>query len=984
VTEANPTNNHEHWEQVEQLFNSTCSLDAASREDLLTKSTHDPRVIADVRLLLDSFDSKDSFMEEPVCGIGLSIINSEPELIIGETINRYQLLRLVGRGGMSEVYLAQDPLLGRQVALKMLSERITGNDEQVRRFEYEARAASAISHPNVAHIYEIGESHGRHYITMEFVIGDTLREVLRQGPPNRVRTVEIVIQVLTGLKAAHDTGVVHRDIKPENIICGEDGYVKVVDFGIAKLVQQESGAGNSGVLSSLHTGPELLMGTWDYMSPEQLRKQRVDRRTDLWSTGVVLYEMATGNRPFRSGGFSNVVISILEDEPPGLGDTKVPLSLRKVIAKALTKDLQQRYQTADEMLADLRAIPDTDLRAGDSANEKEKKREPSVYRPNTLRQRLNTIETSLSEAWSRFPFAVGWRWIVLSVLLVIASVVGAYSVWSPDPPATQPVREFDTRFERLNLLAGEISSTAISPDGKYVASVTTDAGKHAIHIMELATSSDLTIVSPSGIGYTGLTFSTDSTYLYYLEIQAQSGTLYRVSKLGGAQRKILENVNTPVGFSHDGSQIAFVRHNKVDDTPELTIASANGTHERILAKRYETDANTFVANPKTAGPMWSPDGKKVACPTLNLSRTPMEMNLEIIDVATGQARRLNTQPWFDISGVTWLKDGRALVMSVKNSPPSSSQLIWISYPEGVTRKITNDPNNYSGVTSTSDSNQILSLSVEENSSVWLIPPLTADAVDSYNVKPLSGVSDVRRQTTGALVYSLFDGEYANLWTQDANGSVRQLTFERSHNYRPTISSDGRYIVWVTSRDGLGSIWRMNVDGTNQTRLTFGSYEDMPTVTPDSKWVIYRTGRELRKVPIEGGDSLKLIEANALYPVVSPDGRMLAFLTDTPGNKRWMLKVLDLATQQVLKGFDLPDATNPFVGLQWSPRGDGLIFVSTQGAANLWRQPLDGSQPHQLTRFKDAEIQSFSWASLDSSIVCVRKARTTVSVLIRLF
>ncbi len=1000
MTEIDLSQSRERWKQVEELFDLASSLDGPAREAVLAQSSIAPGVLEEVRLLLRSFDSKDSFMEEPVCGLGFSIIGSEPELIIGQSIARYQLLGLLGHGGMSDVYLAKDPSLGRRVALKLLAQNIA-NPELVRRFEREARAASAISHPNVAHIYEIGESNGRHYIAMEFVTGGTLRALLREGPLDLQRSIKIISQVLSALNSAHNLGIIHRDIKPENIICREDGYAKVVDFGIAKPIETRTSADIPDLLFSLQTEPDLLMGTWYYMSPEQLRKQPVDRRTDLWSTGVVLHEMLTGSRPFRSGSFSEVVISILEDEPQRSGATNLPSSVRHVITKALAKDLTQRYQTADEMLADIRKISESDPddysaegdqerkkqsgRTSDPADPFEPIRRVSGGRAHTLGQRVNTIATSLRSVWSRFSLLKRLGSSLFFALLLIGTVFVTYFALSSRRRAEPSIRELNPKFERVNLLIGDIKSTALSPDGHYVASVTTEAGKETIQIMELATLSPLRIVPPSGSGYTGLVFSTDSTYLYYLETKAQGGTLYRVSKLGGSQRKILEEVNTPVGFSPDGGQIAFVRHNTVDDTPELTVASADGSSLRIIAKRTRADADTFVADPRGSGPVWGPDGKTVVCATLNVSRNPQEMNLEIINLATGQSQRLNSQPWFEISSIGWLKDGSALIVSAKNTSTASSQLIWISYPQGIIRKITNDPNNYIGVTSTNNSNQILSLSVEESSSVWLIPSSKPTDIDSYHVKQSSGVADVRSLANGGFVYSVFDGEYLNLWTQDVSGSVRQLTFEHNDNYRPAISPDQRFIVFVSSRDGLGSIWRMNMDGTNQVRLTLGPYEDMPTVTPDGKWVIYRTGIDIRKVSIDGGASTKLIPENAFFPVVSADGRRLAFFTnETPESKHWVLKIYDISTLKLLKRLDLPDASNPFDGLQWGPQGDGLVFVNSQGAENLWWQPVDGAASRQLTQFKDAEIQSFTWSAKSPRIVCVRRTKTTVPVLVQLF
>ena len=242
---------------------------------------------------------------------------------------------------MGEVYLAHDPRLNRRVALKLLPTGIADERERVRRFEQEARAASAIAHPNVAHIYEIGEADGRRYIAMEYVRGLTLRQALRRGPLGVCEALDIGAQIAMGLAAAHEAGVLHRDIKPENVVLRDDGYVKVLDFGLAKLVEDRlcTGAPEATPLPSLHTEPELLMGTSDYMSPEQVRRQPADERTDLWSLGVVLYEMLAGRRPFTGRESPEVIVAILEREPEPVGCVRdgLPLALQEVVARGAAK-----------------------------------------------------------------------------------------------------------------------------------------------------------------------------------------------------------------------------------------------------------------------------------------------------------------------------------------------------------------------------------------------------------------------------------------------------------------------------------------------------------------------------------------------------------------------------------------------------------------------------------------------------------------------
>lgn len=350
----------EQWKQIEALYHAALEIDGGGREGFLVIAcAGDEELRREVLSLLSSAERADSFLEEPLTSVGLMLMNAEHESLKGQAIGPYHLLELIGRGGMGEVYLAHDPRLNRRVALKLLPVAIV-DGERVRRFEQEARATSAISHPNVAHIYEIGEAQGRRYIAMEYVRGRTLRQALQRGPLEICEALDIATQIAIALAAAHEAGVLHRDIKPENVVLRVDGYVKVLDFGLAKLVEDRLYAGmpEATPLPSLHTEPELLMGTSDYMSPEQVRRQPADERTDLWSLGVVLYEMLAGRRPFPRSEASEVIVAILEREPEPVGCVRdgLPRALQEIVAKALRKRGEERYQSAREMVDELRCV----------------------------------------------------------------------------------------------------------------------------------------------------------------------------------------------------------------------------------------------------------------------------------------------------------------------------------------------------------------------------------------------------------------------------------------------------------------------------------------------------------------------------------------------------------------------------------------------------------------------------------------------------
>lgn len=1001
--------NSDLWKQIEELYEAALRLEPADRESYLSIAcAGDDELREKLESLIAAAEQADSFLEEPAVGLGLTILGLQPVSLVGQTIDRYKLLKLIGSGGMGVVYLAHDPRLDRNIALKLLPVSITGDQQRVDRFMREARADAAISHPNVAHVYEIGEDQGWHFITMEYVDGHTLRHVMKEGRLGAAQALEITAQILTALAAAHAAGIVHRDVKPENVIIREDGLLKVLDFGLAKLVK--SGEAQRGFEApfdpSMNTQPEFLMGTPYYMSPEQIRRQPVDGRTDVWSVGVVLYEMLSGRRPFGGLTFSEIIVAILEREPEPLRSVvpELPQAVQDLVRKATDKRLGRRYQAAALMLAEIRSVQKqlgfgaeqrADLLHGASA---ERPFRQQLF--NTAKQRFQTIADasrvvafimSLSGRHPPRPHGDSARHPALLkigalVVLLLLLCAGLYFGTFGRRLNNIGGRQLNLRFERLHL-SGRIGDMVISPDGKYVATVVAQEGKQAIYITELATASELNIVPPSESGYSGLSFSPDGNYIYYLENQAETGTLYRVSKLGGGQRKILANVNTPVSFSPDGSRVTFVRFNSRDDTPDLITARADGTSEATLARRTRDDADVFPVDLHGAGPAWSPDGQLLACPTVSRASAQKEMNIEVLDAALGTGRRLNSRPWFNISRVMWLADGSGLILTAADSLNAPTQMILLSYPGGEARRVTNDPNNYNHLSATSDSNAFLALNVEEESSIWRVTPGGERQFVPSGVSQLKGVMAVAWFPGGRFVYTVDDGNSINLWSRDAGGeAAKQLTFDAGKNFRPAASADGRLIYFVSTRDGQANIWVAEADGTGARRLTSGAYEDMPSVSPDGQWVFYRTGNSIRKIPAAGGSPVKLFHESALYPVVSPDGLTLAFFASArPDSGRWELRVADLKSPNLVRSLPLPETAVPFSGLTWGPDARGLTYVSTRsGSANLWLQPLNGGQPRQLTDFKDAEILSFAWSPQGDEIVCVLSVKTYTPVIVRPF
>jgi serine/threonine protein kinase len=355
----------DRWRQIESLYYTALERDATERGAFLIEAcAGDDELRREVESLLAVHERTEGFMAAPALEVAAQLIAEDLEHIMsGRIISHYQVLSLLGTGGMGEVYLAEDTRLGRKVALKLLPQIFTQDRERVLRFQQEARAASALNHPNILTIYEVGEFEGRHFIATEFIDGQTLRTLMNALVKLRA-VLDVATQVASALAAAHEAGIVHRDIKPENIMARRDGYIKVLDFGLAKLTERfsqdlatvvDSDASTKGLV---HTDPEKLMGTARYMSPEQIRGLESDGRSDIFSLGVMLYEMVTGRAPFDGATPSEVMAAILYQEPLPLRRhaRDAPAELERIVDKALQKDYEERYQVIKDLLLDLKSL----------------------------------------------------------------------------------------------------------------------------------------------------------------------------------------------------------------------------------------------------------------------------------------------------------------------------------------------------------------------------------------------------------------------------------------------------------------------------------------------------------------------------------------------------------------------------------------------------------------------------------------------------
>ena len=928
------------------------------------------------------------------------------ELSPGATLAHYRIIGKIGAGGMGEVYRAQDTELGRSVALKFLPSNVAAQQDRLKRFIQEAKAASALNHPNILTVYQIGRTEDTTFIATEFVDGITLRDYMRQ----RLKLTEILdiaSQVASALVAAHAAGIVHRDIKPENIMVRKDGIVKILDFGLAKLNERfDSSSGSEATTFALvNTEPGAILGTAAYMSPEQAAGRDVDARSDIWSLGVVLYEMLAGRAPFEGASKSHIIVAILDREPTPITQfaTNIPESLELVVTEALTKDVDERCQTAKEMLGKLkrlrqriesgvmsseitRSVPPSPLSGVSSTSLPPKQETVSAMARSTAQSgdvAATQTVTDIRKRRSKLFYAAA---ILMPALIVAGSIgFGLYKLFK-QPKQFGPVKM--TALTTGGKISGEDinGQLSISPDGKYVVFAANDAKQQpSLWIRQISTNSLVRIVPAENGAYFATTFSPDGELVYYvasLERNRFVPTLYRIPFLGGTPTKVLDRVTSAIGFSSDGAQFAFVRRNADDFA--LMVANSDGSGEPKTLAALKPP-NTF----SLAGPSWSPDGKRIACAmsdgTDGANSTVVEVPIE-----GGDPRPIGSEKWAQIGRVIWLPDNSGLIMTAQPLSASGPQIWFLNYPSGQVRRITSDLNIYGAVSLglTADSATVATIQQVNTSGIWITTP-NEDESRAQQIVKTNLPETVTWTPDGRIVYSSRTGENWDIWITNRNGSEnKQLTADTFVDQQPAVCGDGRYIVFQSDRTRSRSIWRMDLDGSNPKQLTDGTQVDgNPVCSADGRLVVFTSGRSgsttLWKVGIDGGAPLQLTNHPSDLPFISPDGKLIAYFYMDEALSQPRIGIIPFEGGEPVKTVDLPRSVQP-VAFAWLPDGKAVAYLdSASGILNIWSQPIDTGSPKQLTSFKSDFITSFA-ISRDGKIAAYRFSATRDIVLIKDF
>jgi len=520
---------------------------------------------------------------------------------------------------------------------------------------------------------------------------------------------------------------------------------------------------------------------------------------------------------------------------------------------------------------------------------------------------------------------------------------------------------------------GRANDAAISPDGKFVVHVMDNAGEQSLWLRHIPTGSDQEIVPSNKDGFLGLIFSYDGNRIYF----SSSGTLYEIPVLGGSAKKLLTDIDTAVTFSPDGKRMAFMRGVPSQSERLLIVAKADGAEEQILARHKLEDAFLIA-------PSWSPNGETIVFPLRGSGPDAPYGNLREVRLKDGVERQITSQQWSSMGPSCWLRDGRGLVVIASEDQDSNSQIWFVSYPSGKVRRITNDLNDYLNVSLTADSSSLVTVQLERISDIWMVPDGDSNRASRITTNRVAGMGGISWTPDGRIVHASRGSGYQEIWIMKRDGTEnKQLTFDSGRNGLPTVSRDGRYIIYVSNRMGTRNIWRMDIDGGNKKQLTHGSDDVSPQYTPDNQWIIYSSAqlkhRTLWKVPIDGGDAQQITNYNSSLLAVSPKDGHIAYAYDDLENLRRRVAIIPFEGGPPTKIFDFP---SPFSqAIRWAPDGRALTYTRFPSRSNIWSQPLDGSPPKQITDFKSDRIIWYDWSRDGKDLAVARAGRTSDVVLI---
>ncbi len=787
--------------------------------------------------------------------------------MIGRTLSHYRILSEISRGGMGIVYCALDLNLDRKVALKVLPSEMAENAERRARFEREAKAVAALDHPNIVTIYSVEEAEGVHFYTMQLVKGKTITELIpKKGLPLK-KFFEIAIPLADAVSAAHDQGIVHRDLKPDNLMVGDDGRLKILDFGLAKLKLGHAEDGASELPTQSATAEGRILGTVAYMSPEQAEGKSIDHRSDIFSIGIILYEMATGERPFKGDTAASVLSSIIKDTPDPATEVNptLPRDLGRIIRRCLGKFPGKRFQTAIDLKNELEEL----------------KQE---------RDSREVVEGAIAT-----PPSPEKKWTLAAafVAVTIVAVIGTYLLIGPDREISDATpAPIEGTFARLTSQAGQELFPSLSPDGSFVVYASAVSGNWDIYLQRVGGENAMNLTENSTDDDTHPTFSPDGERIAFRS-ERDGGGLFLMGATGESVRRLTDFGFNPA-WSPDGKKVVFAT--------EGFKKEVRLTTSQIWTVDVENGETSLISERDGMQPNWSPSGNRIAYWSLEdaSGNRTAQRNIWTASVTGGEAVPITDDTYVDWSPV-WSSDGTYLYFA---SDRGGSMNIWRVRVDGESGNLLGAP--AAVTTGGSGSRPQLALSrdmrrmayVEEQeaNNLWKVElePQTATVAGA----PIQITTGSKLSKTPGLspngqrvVFQLAPEEDLVVIRSDGT-DYRRLTQDAHRNRVPRWSPDGQRIVFYSDRSGSYEIWTIKPDGSDLKQLTN---------TP--------------------GQSIN-------YPSWSPDGSQIAFYNRSEGqsyifdpNKPW-------AEQSPSPLPPYGEETDRFEVVSWSPDGWGLAGIGS--------------------------------------------------------
>jgi eukaryotic-like serine/threonine-protein kinase len=872
---------------------------------------------------------------------------------------------------MGVVYEAEDQKLGRSVAIKILPEATRPNPEALERFWREARAASSLNHPGICTIHELNESGDQPFIVMELLEGQSLDKLDYRRAMPYPKLLDFGVQVADALDAAHRKGILHRDIKPGNIFVSPSGQAKILDFGLAKFKDADSNLastlGDETVAARVLpqqqlTSPGSALGTIAYMSPEQARGEALDIRSDVFSLGVVLYELATGQHPFIGSTTAVTFDRILNTAPtaPISVNPDLPLEFERVLNEALEKDREIRCQSAAELRVNLKRL-------------QRKSSEGHASRPNRPDA---SVQIGIAPPPAHKSRTLSAALIVL-VVVVTAGLFG-WRLW----PRAMP---FSSMSVSQITNTGTLERIALSGDGKFLAEVKNDAGQRTVWIRNLATNTDTQILSAFPSQYLGLTFSPDANYLYFTRETPDNGRvgrIYTMPVFGGTPRQIVLDADSGPSLSPDGSRLVYLRWtpDRKDEYSEIHVADKNGGNDQLL----------YTSIDKAEAPVWSPRGNEIAWIEVT---GPTAAVVKILDRASKRVRTI-AQPSgaaFDrqdqgYSDLAWLADGRHLLLLYSKAHSDREQIGILDIPGNGFHTLTNDVNAYSQLAITADGKTMATVLTNVDSSVAYYK---GDGGKMISSTPL-------RVTPTSLAWA--DEDRLFLITrgigisqlESTAGTVQPIdTGDLGIGRFINTCQDGHILFTAIPKNGGGPrLFRMNGDGSEVTQLTDAGSARAPFCTPDSQKA-YFTIRDqadtllaaLWSVPLAGGTPRKEFEAHTFGSfLLTRDAKFAELILIH--NLAESLEIVDLTSLRIVHRLQLDVSYSEGTTPLFSPDGTAIVDGAISKSGNTLRyQPIDGSPAHFMIDPTHNTITDFAWSPSGSKLGVLQLRKSSDVVLI---